>query len=279
MTKVLFSGPSSLTRPATLGEDAAIEPHDPRPGVRAVVVPVDGSDESTRAIPLASMLAAVLDSELVVVSVVSDFRNEAAALVDRLHDQLQELPATVERRIVQSATVVRTLAEESAGGLVCIATTAEPFDDEGFRHSVTDSLIAAATSPVIVLGPKCDDTVSIDRVVVAVDPSHDQEGLAYWSTRLGYDMKVPVDFVHVTDSETDTGEVRAEDSKVRTLVPGSGQSVAECLIETADGALLAMGSHGRTGFRRLIQGSVGAAVIPHSGVPVLILGPNVERHH
>jgi len=260
-----------------LGEDAAIEPHDPRPGVRAVVVPVDGSDESTRALPLASKLAAVLDSELVVVSVVSDFRNEAPALVDRLRDQLQELPATVERRIVQSATVVRTLADESAGGLVCVATTAEPFDDEGFRHSVTDSLIAAATSPVIVLGPKCDDMVSIDRVVVAVDPSHDQEGLAYWSTRLGYDMKVPVDFVHVADS--DTGEVSAKDSKVRTLVPSSGQSVAECLIEAADGALLAMGSHGRTGFRRLVQGSVGAAVIPHSGVPVLILGPNVERHH
>jgi nucleotide-binding universal stress UspA family protein len=247
---------------------------DPSSEVRAVVVPVDGTDESARAIPLASNLAAVLGSELVVVSVISDFRSEAPALVERLRDQLHELPSTVERRIVQSTTVAKTLADESTGGLVCIATTAEPFDDEGFRHTVTDSLVAAATSPVVVLGPKCHRSALIDRIVVAIDPTHDQAGLAYWSTRLGYAMKVPVDFVHVAGPDTaDTGP------KVRVLSPADGQSVADRLLEEAEGALLAMGSHGRTGFRRLIQGSVGAAVIPHSSAPVLILGPNVHRHH
>ncbi|MEZ5243675.1 MAG: universal stress protein [Acidimicrobiales bacterium] len=250
---------------------------DPSAGVRAVVVPVDGTAESTRAVPLASKLAGVLGCELVVVSVISDFRSEAPALVERLDDQLRDLSADVERRIVQSRTVATTLADESTGGLVCIATTAEPFDDEGFRHTITDSLIAAATSPVVVLGPKCPNLAPIDRIVVAVDPDHDQEGLLYWSTRLGYDMNVPVDLVHVADTDAEPrGE--SDDSKVRVLTTAPGQSVADRLLEEADGALLAMGSHGRTGFRRLIQGSVGAAVIPRSHVPVLILGPNVERH-
>jgi nucleotide-binding universal stress UspA family protein len=250
---------------------------DPSSGVRAVVVPVDGTVGSTRAIPLASALAGALDSELVVVSVISDFRSEAPALVDRLDEQLRDLPANVERRIVQSRTIATTLAEESAGGLVCIATTAEPFDDDGFRHTVTDSLIAAATSPVVVLGPHCPDLAPIDRIVVAVDPDHDQDGLLYWSTRIGYEMGVPVDLVHVGGAGSEPAAPK-DDSKVRVLTTAPGQSVADRLLAESDGALLAMGSHGRTGFRRLIQGSVGAAVIPHSQVPVLILGPNVDPH-
>ena len=245
------------------------------PSPRTVVVPVDGSDDSVRAIPLASRLAAALGSELVVVSVVSDFRSEAPALVDRLRDQLAELPPTIERRIVQSRTVAHTIAEESAGGILCIATTAQPFDDEGFRHTISDAVIAAASSPVIVLGPKCDDEASISRIVVAIDPSHEQDGIAYWSTRLGYQLDVPVDFVHVADG----GPAPELGAKIRSLGTAGGQTVADRLLEEADGALLAMGSHGRTGFRRLIQGSVGAAAIPRATVPVLILGPNVEREH
>jgi nucleotide-binding universal stress UspA family protein len=142
---------------------------------------------------------------------------------------------------------------------------------------VTDSLIAAATSPVVVLGPHCPDLTPIDRIVVAVDPDHDQKGLLYWSTRLGYDMGVPVELVHVAVAGTDPA-VPDDDSRVRLLTTTPGQSVADRLLAEADGALLAMGSHGRTGFRRLIQGSVGAALIPRSRVPVLILGPNVEVH-
>ena len=245
---------------------------EPRSGVRTVVVPVDGSDESVRAVPLGSRLADALGSELVVLSVISDFRSEAPGLVEHLRRQLDDLPAAVERRIVQSRTVATTLAEESAGGLVCIATTGEPFDDEGFRHTVTDQLIASATSPVVVLGPRCPDDAPIDRIVVAVDPAHQQAGLLYWSTRLGYDLGVPVESVHVAADGKEAGP------NVRVLTPEPGQSVADCLIAAADGALLAMGSHGRTGFRRLIEGSVGAAVIPHAPLPVLLLGPHADPH-
>lgn len=244
------------------------------PSPRTVVVPVDGSDDSVRAIPLASRLAAALGSELVVVSVVADFRSEAPALVDRLRDQLADLPASIERRIVQSRAVARTIAEESEGGIVCIATTAQPFDADGFRHTISDGVIAAATSPVVVLGPRCEDDAAIARIVVAIDPNHEQDGLAYWSTRLGYQLKVPVDFVHVADEPLpELGE------KIRVVSTEGAGTVSDRLIDEADGALLAMGSHGRVGFRRLIQGSVGATVIPRATMPVLILGPNVERPH
>lgn len=239
---------------------------------RRIVVPVDGSASSIRSVPLASRLAAELDCELVIVSIVTDFRSEAPARVERIDDLLGTLPSTVERRIVQARTVAPTIAQESDGGLVCIATTADPFDADGIRHTVTDGLIAAATSPVVVVGPKCDPEPTFERITVAIDPSHEQAGLAYWSTWLAYQLGVEVDFVHVSVDES-----RELGPKVREVTPDKGQSVAERLIIEAAGGVLAMGSHGRTGFHRLIQGSVGAAVIPRSTVPVLMLGPNVER--
>jgi nucleotide-binding universal stress UspA family protein len=264
------SGPSALHPALPAGDAVNMTTQAPAP--RTIVVPVDGTDDSVRAIPFAARLADALDSELVVVSVIADFRSEAPALVERLREQLADLTPRVKRRIVQSRTVASTIAEESAGGIVCIATTAQPFDDEGFRHTITDGVVAAATSPVIVLGPECANDVTIERIVVAIDPTHDQKGLAYWSTWLGYQLEVPVEFVHVG-----TGEAQELGEKVGELHLEEGQTVPERLLEEAAGALLAMGSHGRTGFRRLVQGSVGARVIPHATAPVLILGPEAAR--
>ena len=53
-----------------------------------------------------------------------------------------------------------------------------------------------------------------------------------------------------------------------------GISPAEGIIHVADevGAdLIIMGSHGRTGFKKLILGSVAQAVLTQSPIPVLII--------
>ncbi len=158
------------------------------PAPRSVVVPVDGTHDATRAVPFAAALATALGCELVTVAVISDFRSEAPTLVERLREQLADLPATVERRVVQSRVIAPTIAEESEGGIVCIATTAELFDAEGFRHTITDSVIAAASSPVIVLGPNCNRSPELTRIVVAIDPSHDQDALVHWSKWLADEL-------------------------------------------------------------------------------------------
>jgi len=240
--------------------------------LRAVVVPIDGTDDSARAVGLATRLAATLDIELVPVSVIESFRHDASTRVERLRELLADVPSSVERRIVQARFPARAIAEESIDGIVCLATTSQPFDDDGFHHSVVDQLVASATSPVIVLGPKCKPDPELSRVVVAIDPEHDQKGLVYWATQLGYHLSIPVEHVHVAETAP-----AGLGSKVRHDPLPPGQSVADRLIELAEGALLVMGSHGRTGFSRLVQGSVGAAVLPTATQPVMILGPNASR--
>jgi nucleotide-binding universal stress UspA family protein len=56
---------------------------------------------------------------------------------------------------------------------------------------------------------------------------------------------------------------------LRTILPG-GPSVT--LVDVAEGAdLLVVGSHGRTGLRRIAMGSVAMAVVQHATCPVVIV--------
>jgi nucleotide-binding universal stress UspA family protein len=56
---------------------------------------------------------------------------------------------------------------------------------------------------------------------------------------------------------------------LRTILPGAP---AATLVEVAEGAdLLVVGSHGRTGLRRLTLGSVAAACVNHASCPVVVV--------
>jgi nucleotide-binding universal stress UspA family protein len=66
-----------------------------------------------------------------------------------------------------------------------------------------------------------------------------------------------------------------EGSPVETLVV-TGEDVAKKIAETAEqtnAAFVAMSTHGRSGFRHLVLGSVTEEVIQHSKVPVICYPP------
>ena len=54
--------------------------------------------------------------------------------------------------------------------------------------------------------------------------------------------------------------------------PNVAQSIVE-YAEQNDVGLIAMSTHGRTGFRRLVLGSIAEGVLRHSSVPVLCFPP------
>ena len=64
-------------------------------------------------------------------------------------------------------------------------------------------------------------------------------------------------------------EVGTAPEVTRTVLPGSA---APTLVEVAeDAALLVVGSHGRTGWRKLMLGSVADAVVQHATCPVVVV--------
>jgi nucleotide-binding universal stress UspA family protein len=56
---------------------------------------------------------------------------------------------------------------------------------------------------------------------------------------------------------------------IRSVLPGSA---AATLVEVSvDASLLVVGSHGRTGWRKLMLGSVADAVVQHAACPVVVV--------
>ncbi len=242
--------------------------------VDRVVVPLDGSEASRAGLVLGRNLAERLDLPLAVISIVEDMRRDAPDRMAALEPLLEELPPNVDQTIVQADAVGQAIAEEAAGALLCMATGADLFQQDRLVGSIAELVVASATGPVVVAGPRymVDDPMSIARIVVAIDPEHRQSSLTVWATRLGYQLDVPVDFAHV-----ETGEPLSVARRVERLERSEGQTIAERLVSEAEGAMLAVGSHGRRGLIRLSEGSVSGDVFTLATGPVLVLGPNVTH--
>ncbi len=140
------------------------------------------------------------------------------------------------------------------------------------------------------------------RIVVGVDDSQQAAAALRWALDEGALRQCTVEVVHswspplsalpfgatlvipVDESAVDSAAHDAVDQLVdatlaemdvqppqvlRTVLPGGA---AATLVEVAEGAdLLVVGSHGRTGFRRLTLGSVAAACVNHASCPVVVV--------
>jgi len=139
------------------------------------------------------------------------------------------------------------------------------------------------------------------RIVVGIDESDHALIALRWALREAQVRKASVEVVHAwlppvtalpfgatMPMSLDEGEIdaaaRADLDKVvdtalaelgeapeviRTVLPGSA---APTLVEVSeDAALLVVGSHGRTGWRKLMLGSVADAVVQHATCPVVVV--------
>jgi nucleotide-binding universal stress UspA family protein len=139
------------------------------------------------------------------------------------------------------------------------------------------------------------------RIVVGVDESEHALNALRWALREALVRQASVEVVHAwlppvtalpfgatlpisldegeidaaaradLDSVVDTAlaELSEPPEVARTVLPGSA---APTLVEVAtDASLLVVGSHGRTGWRKLMLGSVADAVVQHATCPVVVV--------
>jgi nucleotide-binding universal stress UspA family protein len=84
------------------------------------------------------------------------------------------------------------------------------------------------------------------------------------------DAAARADLDKVVDTAlAELGDAGGAPEVIRTVLPGSA---APTLVEVSeDAALLVVGSHGRTGWRKLMLGSVADAVVQHATCPVVVV--------
>ena len=197
---------------------------------------------------------------------------------------------------------------EDGYNLIAMFTHARGAIQRGFLGSVTDEVIRHSNIPVITAAPSSLNQLSerLETLIVPLDGSSTAERALRPAGDLALNLDLKVILVRSADHAgahtpvsaaflSVADDVDMEEMSDRTLQPylddkaqalsergitvatrilrGSAAfQIAEVAHETT-GSMAVMTTHGRSGFRRLVIGSVTDAVIRNSGRPVMVIPP------
>lgn len=231
---------------------------------------------------------------------------------EQLHKQVTGNIAGAAVEDGNPADVVLRTADKWSSNLIVVGSRPKTAVQRLFLGSVSQSVLEHSPCPVLVVRNfKGDHAHTFKRIIVAVDGSPYTNLAIEW---LSYHRWLPgteICFVTVlTPVSPNIDKADIEDAMCELVVHGDQQSAAvahieelvgtfwpalpkqyyavevlegnpaERLIEFAastDSDLIVMGSHGRTGFKKLLLGSVSQVVANSSPCSVLVVKPNVPK--
>lgn len=207
------------------------------------------------------------------------------ALLDRIHEEAV-------RRGIASETLFRRGADPHAEIVAVAAENGTDVIVMGRRgkRGLMQRMIGDATSKVVG-SAKCSVLVVPEgagmwqkRLLLATDGSRFSDAAAVAAGKLAEICKVPVTVLStVRESFNEERAAQAEDAATRVHDHLAGQGIKvdrivlrgnpeKLIIETAvecDADVIVMGTHGRTGWERVMLGSVTESVIGETRIPVL----------
>jgi nucleotide-binding universal stress UspA family protein len=264
-----------------------------------ILVPVEPAAATEQALTVALELVRRTGVPLCLLSVARPIEeDELEARVAALAGPGASL-TEVETRVVgygQIATAIAAAAEP--GTLVCMSSHGAYGPVRTLTGpSITEQVLCSAAEPVLVVGPRVAPDLSLGegRIVACLDGTrHSERVLApaqQWSCALG----LPLWLVHVgpaRGSNVDTtgqGHV-APERRLDTLAHSVGgvdggrvlhdrhqARALAALAETTPVAAFVMAIHGRTGWTRVLRGSVTASTVRRARAPVLVVPASAGR--
>lgn len=269
--------------------------------VSRLLVPLDGSERSARALPVATALGARLGVPVAVVDCVPPaFRVEAEREWVEAHTEAmgglaeQEVHATID--VVND---ILATAAATPGTVLCLSSHGASGVGKVVFGSVSLELILASPAPVVVVGPEVEVPTSFDTIQVAFDASasggRTLDVAVDWATRLRATPWLTHVLGEVPDLDApEAGDVAgdlAEDGPLFRAAGGlraqgidaewdvlHGRRTADSLTDWARGhdpALLVVGCHRRALLDRVL-GTVTGRVIQLAPRPVLVVGPSAS---
>lgn len=273
-----------------------------------VVVPLDGSDLSASALPVALKICKASGAALRVVSYVAADELDSRRI--RVEDQVSLATSTAGPGLTELTIAVTSpmlsIEEELAATVarwqrvvVCMATHGRS-RSEAVMGSVASRLLQFVETPIVLVGPNCDsDFFEPDGpLVVAIDGGRTSETILaparWWAAKFGS----PLELVTVLAPQTarvgppemtksDVGESIQVERQARIAQKELGRLVnfevlhgkkpAKALLEHLDSSnakIMAMATHGSTGLSRAAAGSVTSDVVRKAKCPVLVLRPS-----
>ena len=274
-----------------------------------VLVPTDGSDCAAAAIGYATDLAERYDATVHVLSVVDSRTLENAPHYEEVRAEHVELVDDVCADVADHCAVEREVrtdvphdaildyATEHDVDLVVMGTHGRTGVDRYLLGSVTEKVVRLSDAPVLTI-PGTDDgpaTYPFEDVLVPTDGSEGAmaavgpalDVASTYGARvhalsvvdtvgMGFDVRsaTMIDALEeaaqaAVDAVADRAK-RASVSSVDTaIVQGTPADAIRSYVDDHDVDLVVMGTHGRTGLRRYLLGSVAESTIRTSSVPVM----------
>lgn len=270
-----------------------------------LLVPLDGRDDSLRAIPIAGRIARRLGNELQLVGIVSK-QNEVEARGVWLHEVAAQHLG--DEAFTAAVAVADDVAAEIAniaepGNLICMATAGSVRFHAGHWGSVAEAVAREVARPMLMVGPNVDTAPgqATQRVVAPMDSSPHAEAAAVPAAELAAALGVPLWLVEVASPMDQASQAAhhsgvvtpTEEKYVTALVERLGrvadveihhevlqsENPATAIVDfVGDDGTAVMSTHGRSGLGRLFAGSVSAGVVAHSSRAVVVIRPDQARY-
>lgn len=263
--------------------------------VQHLIVPVDGSDASWRALDVATSLARRCNASIDVIEVVfdpNDTGNAEIRLAERLeqHDTAGiEVSTHVHIAADSVAQVIGNEVERRPEATVVIASHGRG-RSAALLGSVTEELLEKIFGPVVVVGPHAAASAFDGPIIVTVDGSDASEAALALAAAWAIELRAEPWVVEVVEADTrvagDISESSYTARLARRLSDDSGHPVQFEVLRgepvhdkvadfatSLDASLIVAATHGRTGFSRFVIGSTAAAIVRHAPCPVLLVRP------
>ncbi len=253
--------------------------------MQTVLVPVDGSPGSGRALPTAVWLARLTGTTLVLCTVTEAGTDPAAILQaaasggDGIGDHVEVILTDV-----APAPGIVDEGERRPECVVVMATRGEQSPDRSLLGSVAELVVAGTSRPVVLVGPAClaSAEATAAPVLVADDGSEPARHAARRSAGLVAALGHPVvvaqvaagDRVGLASSHT-VDALSAEGISASQRVVTGDDPVAGLLslAEEIGAALIVVGSHGSSGSGVRVLGTTAAGVVHAAHCPVVVVRP------
>jgi nucleotide-binding universal stress UspA family protein len=260
-----------------------------------LIVPLDGSRRSARALGVARCLAAPLHASIVLVF--ARWGADEPDVVDAIRGAATERPDIVtETRFVVNRTpidAISGIASEYDRSMICMATHGQGRLRWAVVGSVAEDVLHRATRPTLLVGKHCASTWprSFEHLMLCVDGTAANDATVpvaiAWAKSLGLDVTV-TEAIHPLDVETaEHGDpslraivdrIEAVGVPAREAIVRGSSFIAGSLADHAtdiSATLIVMSSHSRSGLARLTLGSTAIGTVALAPCPVLM----VPRSH
>lgn len=290
-----------------------------------ILVPLDGSPIAEQVLPYVRILAQAFQSPIELLrafqpvteewvdptqgryldQVIASYRYQAQGQLNQYMEYFQDLGVAIACTVQEGepASHIINDAEKIPGTLIAMSTHGRSGITRWVLGSVTDKVLHATTSPLLVIrarpverlspevlptrSERWATTISINTIVAPLDGSLLAEQVLPHVVALAKGLEVKVRMVAVTssaaeeDSEanqylSEVGERLRNEGvpsvEAQLLHGDAGGAIVDMTERTRD-SLLVMTTHGRSGVGRWVVGSVTDKVVRYCGNPVLVISP------